>query len=192
MPSRAFIRKIINNLLYSVIYENVRHNGISELLEILGSIINGFATPLKEEHVKFFQSVLTPLHKTPTLGQFHPQLAYCVTQFVQKDPKLASVALTGLLRYWPTTSCQKELLFLNEMEELLELTAKIELDKVIEPLFRRIGNAICSNHFQVAERALFLWNNDIIATFTSEHRKKFYPFYILLYRKIIPSIGMQQ
>jgi len=187
MPFRAFIRKIINNILYSVIYENVRHNGISELLEILGSIINGFATPLKEEHVKFFQSVLTPLHKTPTLGQFHPQLAYCVTQFVQKDPKLASVALTGLLRYWPTTSCQKELLFLNEMEELLELTAKIELDKVIEPLFRRIGNAICSNHFQVAERALFLWNNDIIATFTSEHRKKILPILYPALQKNYPK-----
>ena len=31
-------------------YETERHNGIAELLEILGSIINGFALPLKEEH----------------------------------------------------------------------------------------------------------------------------------------------
>lgn len=31
-------------------YETERHNGVAELLEILGSIINGFALPLKEEH----------------------------------------------------------------------------------------------------------------------------------------------
>ncbi len=31
-------------------FETERHNGIAELLEILGSIINGFAQPLKEEH----------------------------------------------------------------------------------------------------------------------------------------------
>ena len=31
-------------------YECPRHNGIGELLEILGSIVNGFATPLKKEH----------------------------------------------------------------------------------------------------------------------------------------------
>ena len=62
---RAFIRKQvvrlklfqnqkpyiqINNIFYRFIYETERHNGVAELLEILGSIINGFALPLKEEH----------------------------------------------------------------------------------------------------------------------------------------------
>ncbi|EAU77420.2 AGAP009341-PA, partial [Anopheles gambiae str. PEST] len=47
---RAFIRKQINNIFYKFIYETEHHNGIAELLEILGSIINGFALPLKEEH----------------------------------------------------------------------------------------------------------------------------------------------
>lgn len=35
-------------------YECPRHNGIGELLEILGSIVNGFATPLKKEHGKHY------------------------------------------------------------------------------------------------------------------------------------------
>ena len=47
---RAFIRKQINNIFYNFIYETERHNGVAELLEILGSIINGFALPLKAEH----------------------------------------------------------------------------------------------------------------------------------------------
>ncbi|KAG2294294.1 hypothetical protein Bca52824_040963 [Brassica carinata] len=34
-----------------------------ELLEILGSIINGFALPLKEEHKFFLVRALVPLHK---------------------------------------------------------------------------------------------------------------------------------
>lgn len=33
------------------------HNGIPELLEIFGSIINGFATPLKPEHTRFLMKV---------------------------------------------------------------------------------------------------------------------------------------
>lgn len=37
-------------MFYKFIYETERHNGVAELLEILGSIINGFALPLKEEH----------------------------------------------------------------------------------------------------------------------------------------------
>lgn len=47
---RPFVRKAINNVFYRFIFETEHHNGVAELLEILGSIINGFALPLKEEH----------------------------------------------------------------------------------------------------------------------------------------------
>ena len=56
-------------------YDEVeKFNGIAELLEILGSIINGFAIPLKEEHKLFLQRVLIPLHKAHSLQTFHPQV----------------------------------------------------------------------------------------------------------------------
>lgn len=52
------------------------------------SIINGFALPLKEEHKTFLLRVLIPLHKVKSLSCYHPQLAYCVVQFLEKDPSL--------------------------------------------------------------------------------------------------------
>lgn len=52
------------------------------------SIINGFALPLKEEHKVFLLKVLLPLHKVRMLNVYHPQLAYCVVQFLEKDPTL--------------------------------------------------------------------------------------------------------
>lgn len=73
---------------YRFIYETERHNGVAELLEILGSIINGFALPLKDEHKTFLLKVLLPLHKVRSLSVYHPQLAYCVVQFLEKDPSL--------------------------------------------------------------------------------------------------------
>lgn len=47
MSLRSFIRKAIGHIFFRFVYETERHNGIGELLEILGSIINGFALPLK-------------------------------------------------------------------------------------------------------------------------------------------------
>ena len=91
MSHRPFIRRAINNVFYRFIYEKEAHSGVSELLEILGSIINGFALPLKEEHKTFLQKALIPLHKPRNINAFHQQLAYCVTQFVEKDSKLAEV-----------------------------------------------------------------------------------------------------
>ena len=71
---RSFIRKQINNIFLRFIYETEQFNGVGELLEILGSIINGFALPLKSEHTRFLIKVLIPLHKAKTLGMFHAQV----------------------------------------------------------------------------------------------------------------------
>eukprot|EP00955_Chlamydomonas_euryale_P054010 355664-Chlamydomonas_euryale.AAC.6 len=60
MVHRPFIRKAINNVFYRFIFETERHNGVAELLEILGSIINGFALPLKEEHKVRHRQSLAP------------------------------------------------------------------------------------------------------------------------------------
>ncbi|ETO04148.1 serine/threonine protein phosphatase 2A (PP2A) regulatory subunit B', partial [Reticulomyxa filosa] len=125
------------------------------------------------------------MHKVKGLSQFHAQLAYCVVQFIEKDPTVASVVINGLLQFWPITSCSKELLFLSELEEVLELTDQNQFYKFIHPLFYRIATCIGSSHFQVAERALFLWNNDAIATFMSDHRQEVLP---LLYPALYANL----
>ncbi|EER07352.1 Serine/threonine protein phosphatase 2A 57 kDa regulatory subunit B' beta isoform, putative [Perkinsus marinus ATCC 50983] len=178
MALRAFIRKAMQNLFYKIIYESEYHNGIEELLEIFGSIVNGFALPLKEEHKQFLEKSLIPLHKVKTLNSFHQQLSYCMTQYVEKDPRLADSIILGLLRFWPITNTPKEVLFLNEVEVVLELTQPPEFQKVEVPLFRRIGQCIASPHFQVAERVLFLWNNDYIAKRINQNRQVIFPIVI--------------
>eukprot|EP00474_Spongospora_subterranea_P008655 CRZ09113.1 hypothetical protein [Spongospora subterranea] len=175
MSLRSFIRKAINNVFFTFIYDSERHNGVGELLEILGSIINGFALPLKDEHKRFLKNVLIPLHKVRMLALFHQQLAYCVTQFIDKDPLLAPTLILGILQYWPVTNSSKEVLFLNELEEILELTQPDQFQLVVEPLFRQIAKSIASPHFQVAERALFMWNNEYISSLTTDFRKKILP-----------------
>jgi len=175
MPYRQFIRKAINHIFYQFIYETERHNGIAELLEILGSIINGFALPLKEEHKQFLLRALLPLHKVKFVGMYHQQLSYCVTQFVEKDPKLAVPVLHAILAFWPHTYSPKEVLFLNEVEEVLEMIHAPEFQVVMEPLFTKVAQCIGSPHFQVAERALFLWNNEYVVSHIAQNREQILP-----------------
>ena len=93
---------------FRFIYETEHFNGVGELLEILGSIINGFALPLKAEHKQFLCKVLIPLHKVRCLSLYHAQLAYCVVQFLEKDATLTEQVIKGLLKFWPKTCSQKE------------------------------------------------------------------------------------
>ncbi|CAJ2643453.1 serine/threonine protein phosphatase 2A 57 kDa regulatory subunit B iota-like protein [Trifolium pratense] len=175
MVHRPFIRKSINNVFYKFVFETQKHNGIAELLEIFGSVISGFALPLKEEHKIFLWRVLIPLHKPRSMGVYFQQLSYCVTQFIEKEPKLASVVIRGLLKYWPITHSQKEVMFLGELEEILETINMVEFQKVMVPLFWRIGYCISSLHFQVSERALYLWNNDHIVNLIAHNRQVLLP-----------------
>ena len=49
-----------------------------------GCIINGFAMPLKEEHRTTLIEVFLPLHRHKSMASYHPQLVYCVSQFLSK------------------------------------------------------------------------------------------------------------
>ena len=71
MPLRPYIRQQVMNLLLLIIYEKEEHNGLTELLEILSSIISGYTSPLKEEHKEFAKNVLIPLHKVRGLQNFN-------------------------------------------------------------------------------------------------------------------------
>merc|ERR1712142_1174985 len=166
---RAFIRKQINNIFLRFIYETEHFNGVAELLEILGSIINGFALPLKAEHKQFLIKVLIPLHKSRTLSVYLPQLAYCVVQFLEKDPSLTEPVILGLLKYWPKVHSPKEVMFLNELEEILDVIEPTEFTKVMVPLFQQMTKCVSSPHFQVAERALYYWNNEYILSLVSDN-----------------------
>ena len=100
--------RIIRSLTPTIHSYTHRHNGIGELLEILGSIINGFAIPLKQEHLQFLERALLPLHKPRSVSLYHGQLSYCISQFIEKDPDTISIILTGLIRYWPWMSATKQ------------------------------------------------------------------------------------
>ncbi|XBW35017.1 hypothetical protein QEN19_000582 [Hanseniaspora menglaensis] len=157
---RAFIRKNMANILLQMIYETEKFNGVAELLEILGSIINGFALPLKDEHKIFLIRVLIPLHKVRCLSLYHPQLAYCIVQFLEKEPLMTEEVVMGLLRYWPKINSTKEIMFLNEIEDIFEIMENSEFTKIQIPLCVQLTKCIQSSHFQIAERVLTFWNNE--------------------------------
>ncbi|EDO14434.1 hypothetical protein Kpol_206p2 [Vanderwaltozyma polyspora DSM 70294] len=172
---RSFIRRSINYIFLQFIYETEKFNGIAELLEILGSIINGFALPLKEEHKVFLLRVLLPLHKVPCLSLYHPQLAYCIVQFLEKEPLLTEEVVMGLLRYWPKINSTKEIMLLNEIEDIFEVIEPLEFIKVEVPLFVQLAKCISSPHFQVAEKVLSYWNNEYFLNLCIENAEVILP-----------------
>lgn len=157
---RALIRRVICYIFYEFVYESDLHNGIAEMLEILASIINGFAVPIKMEHKTMLSRALLPLHKSSIVMQYHPQLSYCMALYVAKDHTLTRQIVPGLLKYWPYRNYSKQIIFLNELEDVFEYVQPDDCEVIRGPLVTCLVNTIGGDHFQVAERALCLWNSD--------------------------------
>lgn len=167
--------------------------------------------PLKAEHKQFLVKVLLPLHKVKCLSLYHAQLAYCIVQFLEKDPFLTEPVVRGLLKFWPKTCSQKEVMFLGEIEEILDVIDPPQFVKIQEQLFRQIAKCVSSPHFQVkvfsffikllsiiiekqtfvlynyfpkvAERALYLWNNEYAMSLIEENNAVIMPImFPALYR----------
>ena len=60
-------------------------------------------------------------------------------------------------------------MFLNELEEILDVIEPAEFQKVMTPLFRQLAKCVSSPHFQVAERALYYWNNEYIMSLITDN-----------------------
>ncbi len=165
---RPVIRKLMRSIFTEVVQEGTKHK-IAEMLEILGSVINGFALPIRDEHRTFLEKTLIPLHKSRNLPCFFTQLCFCITQFVEKDPMMSHIIVPGLIRIWPKTNTAKEVLFLSELEEILLRLDTPEFAGIAELVFHRLGMCIASQHFQVAEKSLMLWHNeDVLGLLVSQ------------------------
>ena len=168
----------MNECFFALIHENHKFNGAAELLDILASIISGFAVPLRDEHVIFFNTIIIPLHKVQTCSQFYEQLLRCSMLFLTKDRTLAIPLLEGLLRYWPFANCIKETLFLTELQEVLEVCEVDNVEHLIPKLFKRIIKCIGGIHLQVADRAMCFFENDYFLNILKRYKEKTFPMLV--------------
>jgi len=156
---RSFLRKKFNEYLFSYGFEGEPCHGIRELLEIQSSIVHGFVVPLREEHKDMLFHYLMPLHRKAELETFFPQLLSCIDAFAQKDPTLIPSILSRLCSTWPKYNSMKQILYINEVEVLFQRVTESEFKKISRANLLELSKCICSSHFQVAERALCLWND---------------------------------
>lgn len=175
LPLRSFIRKSIKNLFIEFVYDTDRANGICEMLEIFGSIVNGFSLPLKEEHTDFLMKALMPLHTPKSLPLYHPQLIFCVIEYLEKDKSLTVPVVKRLIRYWPVVNSFKEVLFLTELEDILSIVDADIFKQIMEVVFKRYAKCIESSHFQVSEKTFSFWGRENIYRLVSKNVDVIFP-----------------
>ena len=167
---RKLLRHCMNHEFNRFSYETGKHQGVVELLEILEPIVKGFKAPLKPDHLETMERAILPLHcaSIGVLKSYHSQLRKLVALFMDKDACLVGpIIIKRLRKFWPHQCGPKQCLLIMELEEVLE---HIEMDMWEQPafdetrkcLFKLIASIINSEHFQVCEKGLKLWDNKFL------------------------------
>ena len=170
VPRRKMIRKAITDCFHLLIHEIHKFNGASELLDIMASIISGFAIPLREEHVIFFKNIIIPLHKVQTSNLYFDNLIRCSMLFLTKDSTLSVFLLEGILKYWPFANYVKETLFLQELPEVFEFCDVEKIQPLVNKLFKRVIRCISGSHLQVADRAMCLFESESFISIIKQYK----------------------
>mmetsp|Transcript_18948 Transcript_18948/g.44111 ORF Transcript_18948/g.44111 Transcript_18948/m.44111 type:complete len:1051 (+) Transcript_18948:81-3233(+) len=174
---------IIGALRYELtktVYERESHRGVKELLELASDLTKGFSSSVLDIKVPkdFLTRILLPMHKLYALNEFHSCLVTCIKKYVELDARLTYVIITKLLKVWPVAAASKQVLYLDEIEEMLKMTPQIQFRRMQESLVRRIALCIESPHYQVAERALLLWNTEGFVKLVNQNARSLLPHLI--------------
>lgn len=104
-----------------------------------------------------------PLHKPAIYLQYHQMLWDCIIKIIHQMPLIADEIIKTLLKYWPKTESVKEIMFLTEVEKIIESTLNLSPETLI-PLFKQISLCISSANSRVSCRGLLLWENERVAS----------------------------
>ena len=58
----------------------------------------------------------------------------------------------GLLKFWPKTNSPKEVMYLGEVEEILDIVHPEQFIKIQKALFKQLSKCVSSPHFQVSRQ----------------------------------------
>jgi serine/threonine-protein phosphatase 2A regulatory subunit B' len=98
--------------------------------------------------------------------------------FVSKDNSLVYTLLDGLMKYWPFANYIKEVLFLSELLEALEVTDLDKLQPYLNKIILRFIKAISSQHVSVRDRAISYFDNQFFVNLLSVYSRKIYPMMV--------------
>lgn len=86
--------------------------------------------------------------------------------------------IKGLLKFWPLTCPAKEVIYINEIEEVIDSMggqAESKFPEFGPDLLRRLIQTSQGMHYQAAEKALLFLNSDTMQKLVKSNMQKCYP-----------------
>lgn len=121
---------------------------------------------------------MLPMHKVQTNPAFFEQLMRGCMLYLTKDRALAPLLIEAILKYWPFASTEKEMLFLTELLEVIEVADPVSIDYLIPRLFKRLVKCIGGQNMHVCDRAMCFFENDYFLNVVRTYKAQTFPILV--------------
>jgi serine/threonine-protein phosphatase 2A regulatory subunit B' len=149
-----------------------------ELIEFFLSVVSGFNTPLKDDHVDFYYKHFITLHSSHFFPVFQKPYVQCIIRFISKSILLFSPTIMYISKHWPCSDRKKQIEYLNELNMLL-LAFEINVTpKTAQVVFKIIGDCVESENADVSEAAVDILLNNELATLIKSNSSVIFPVLI--------------
>ena len=149
-----------------------------ELIEFFLSVVSGFNSPLKDDHVNFYYKHFLPLHTSHVFSSFQVPYVKCLIKFISKSILLFSPTINYISRHWPCSDRKKQMEYLNELSILLKEFEINVTPKAAQIVFKIIGECVESENADVSEAAVDILMNNDLATLIKSNSSIVFPVVI--------------
>lgn len=95
--------------------------------------------------------------------------------YLTKDRSLAIPLLDAILKYWPFANTEKEILYLTELKEVLEVVDPAEMKHLVPRLFKRMIRCIAGENMHVCDRAMCYFENEYFLNIVRVYKDEVFP-----------------
>lgn len=125
----------------------------NELLEFFVTVINGFNTPLKKDHLALYNQAFLYLHTHEHFVQMYEHYMTCTHKLITKGPELLHNTIKYILSHWPVAERIKQIYFLKEIHDFLQTYKNQFTPDVARDAYRVVALGVYNENSEVADQA---------------------------------------
>lgn len=162
----TIINEVSSYILDNLCYEN-KVTGTIEMIEFVKYAFKMHMNPtLKVVYQTFMLKVLLPLHKISwdTFYTVFASLKKCLLSYLKRDNSITPEVVRYIIRVWPKTSANMEVLFLLLFDGIFRCVKQFDLESTEVLLFKKLAACMGSLQYRVALQALEIMRSEFIVS----------------------------
>lgn len=129
-------------------------NCTTELLEFFVTIIDEIQFPMPVDFEQIYLDYFIVLHSSPVFLKFCKAFFTCINHIIRVNVSLLEPTIRYITQHWPCSTIRKQLIFLSELEGLVNNYNQAVTKDIAEIVFRQLSELVNQPNIDLSETTI--------------------------------------